>query len=211
MTVRNLIIIGMLMSLGACASGPQVTEVQNLSPSDDAPYESVLVVARFQSFDARKYFEREIVKQLSEKGIKAVASTSLMTTKTPLIRKTFVTLTEEQGSDAVLITRVIDLSTATELKDRRAEATRNFRPTYYYNVWSYELTEYVQPQAVEYTHSLVLATQLYSVKTKEPVWAIESKSKIVEGFEEGHSPHVIENESTAITSRLIRERLVAPK
>lgn len=210
MTVRNLIIIGMLITLGACASGPQVTKVQDLSPSADAPYENVLVVAMFKSFDARKYFEKEIVKQLSAEGIKAVASTSLMTTKTPLTRQTFVAMTEEQGADALLVTRVIDLNTVTKQKDRRAQATRNFRPTYYYNVWSYELAEYVQPQATEYTHSLVLATQLYSVETKEPVWAIESKSTIVTGFEEGRNANVIVDESTAITSRLFREGLVAP-
>ena len=196
--------------MGACASGPQVTQVQELSPSADAPYESVIVAALFASFDARRFFEKEIVKQLSEKGIKAIASTSLMTTKTPLTRETFATMTEEQGADALLVTRVIDLNTVTEQKDRRARSTRNIRPTYYYNVWSYELTEYVQPQATEYTHSLVLATQLYSVEAQKLVWAIESKSKIVEGFEEGRNANLIQNESKAITSRLFREGLVAP-
>lgn len=210
MTVRNLIMIGVLISLSACASGPQVTEIQDLSPATDAPYESVLVVALFKSFDARKFFEKEIVEQLSAKGVKAVAGTSLMTTKTPLTRQTFVSMTEEHGADALLVTRLIDLNTVTEQKDRRAQATRNIRPTYYYNVWSYELAEYVQPQAIEYTHSLVLATQLYSVETKEPVWAIESKSTIVTGFEEGRNANVIVDESTAITSRLFREGLVAP-
>lgn len=203
-------VIGVLMTLGACASGPQVTQLQELSPSADAPYENILVVALFDSFDARRYFEKEIVEQLSAKGVKAVASTSLMTTKTPVTRQTFITMTEEQGADALLVTRVIDLNTTTEMKDRRAKSTRNIRPTYYYNVWSYELTEYVQPQGAEYTHSLVLATQLYSVETRELVWAIEAKSKFVEGFEEGRSSNLIEDESTAITSRLFREKLVAP-
>lgn len=209
MKVRNLIIIGMLVSLGACASERHVTKVQDLSPSADAPYENVLVVALFDSFDSRKYFEKEVVRQLDAKGIKANASTALMNTKTPLTGETFVNMAEELGSDAVLVTRILDLSTVTKQMDRRAEATRIFRPTYYYNVWSVELTEYVQPQGTEYTHSLVLATQLYSVATQEPVWAIESKSKIVEGFEEGHEPNVIKDESTAITSRLFREGLVA--
>ncbi len=199
----------MALALGACASGPQVTRVQDLPPSTDAPYEHVLVAALFKSFDARKFFEKEIVEQLESKGIKAIASTSLMKTTTPLTRQTFATLAEETGVDALLVTRVLDLDTAVKRKDRRPSATRNIRPTYYYNVWSYELTEYVAPQATEYTHSLVLATQLYSVELREPVWAIESRSTIVEGFEEGRSANVIENESTAITSRLLREGLVS--
>lgn len=199
----------MVLALSACASGPQVTKIQDLSLSADAPYENILVVSLFKSFDARKYLEQEIVKQLAAKGIIATASTSKMNTRTPLTGETFITMAADLKSDAVLITRLIDLNTATEMKDRRPAATRNFRPTYYYNVWSYELAEYVKPQGVEYTHSLVLATQLYSVATQEPVWAIESRSKIVEGFEEGRSANVIENEATAITSRLLREKIVA--
>ena len=209
--LRNLIFVCALFCLGACSTAPRVTQVQDLSPSADAPYENVLVVALFDSFDARRFFEKEIVKQLGMKNIKATASTSMMNTKTPLTGETFVKIVDELGSDAVLVTRILDLETATKKKDRKAEATRNFRPTYYYNVWNYELTEYVQPQGTEYTHSLVVATQLYSVLTQEPVWAIETKSKIVEGFEDDRKHNVIKDEATAITSRLLRERLVAPE
>jgi hypothetical protein len=88
------------------------------------------------------------------------------------------------------------------------ETTINFRPTYYYNVWSVEQTEYVEPQAVDFEHSLVLATQLYSVLKHESVWAIESRTKIKVGFDEVAGFSVIVNEAKAITSHLSKDGLI---
>ena len=51
------------MALGACA-GTTVTRVQELSESADAPYDNVLVISLFKSFDARRYLEDAIVKEL---------------------------------------------------------------------------------------------------------------------------------------------------
>jgi len=96
-----------------------------------------------------------------------------------------------------------------KVKDMNPQATRNFRPTYYYNVWSVELEEYVEPQAVEFKHSLVLATQFYSVRTQEPVWAIEPKSKIIQGVDEVKAYSVILDEAKAIATHLSRDGLIA--
>ena len=65
------------------------------------------------------------------------------------------------------------------------EATYNFRPTYYYNVWSVDLQEYREPKAVDFEHKLSLATQMYSVQAEDVVWAIESNSDIIEAFDDG--------------------------
>lgn len=158
----------------------------------------------------RRYFEKEIVKQLSARGVKAVASTSLMDTRTPVSRETFLAMVEGLDSDAVLVTHLVNLETAAKMKDMRPESTYNIRPTYYYNVWSVELTEYVEPQGMELKHSIVLATQLYSVLTQEPVWAIESRTKIVQDFDQRGDASVIVDEAKAITSHLSRDGLLAP-
>lgn len=208
--INKLLVIGLAVALSACASGPQVTTVQEVSASADAPYDNVLVVSLFESFDARRYFEKEIVKQLSERGIKAVASTSLMDTRTPVTRETFLTMVGDLESDAVLVTHLVNLDTSAKMKDARPESTYNIRPTYYYNVWGVELTEYVEPQGMELEHSIVLATQLYSVLKQEPVWAIESKTKVVRGFDQQGNASVIETEAKAITSHLLRDKLIAP-
>ena len=97
-----------------------------------------------------------------------------------------------------------------KMKDMNPQATHNFRPTYYYNVWSVELTEYVEPQSLELSHTLVLATQLYSVLNKEAVWGIESKSKIIQDYDHRQDYSVFVDEAKAITSNLSRAGLLAP-
>ena len=208
--IKKLFLLAVAVILSACVSGPNVTTVQEVSGSADAPYDNILVVSLFESFDARRYLEKEIVKQLSADGVNAVASTSLMDTRTPVTRETFLAMVEDLGSDAVLVTQLVSLNTDAKMKDMNPRSTHNFRPTYYYNVWSVELTEYVEPQSMELSHALVLATQLYSVLNKEPVWAIESKSKVVQDYDHRQDYSVFVDEAEAITSHMSRDGLLAP-
>ena len=118
-------------------------------------------------------------------------------------------MVEKIDADAVLVTQLASLESKGTVKDMRPEATYNFRPTYYYNVWSVDLEEYVEPQSVEFKHSLVLATQLYSVLNREAVWAIESKSKIVMNHEQVRDYAIIVDEAKAIATHLSRDGLIA--
>lgn len=76
-------------------------------------------------------------------------------------------------------------------------------------MWSVEQTEYVEPQGLELTHNIVLATQLFSVRDQEPVWAIESKTKIVQAFDQRGDVSVVAAEAKAIVSHLSRDGLLA--
>jgi len=201
---KKLVLVCLALALNACA-GTQVTTVQKLSPSADAPYSNILVIALFESYDARIYLEKEIVKLLSERGVNAVASTSLMTPKVEPTRETFLAMVDQLDSDAVLVTTLATHETDVKIKDMRPEATHNFRSTYYYNVWDVELKEYTEPQYMQFKHLIVLATQLYSASTREPVWAIELKSKIVDTFDRPGAATVLRDDAQAITSHLVQD------
>ena len=88
------------------------------------------------------------------------------------------------------------------------ESTVNLRPTGYWNVFSVDTTEYVEPQAVDFNHSLELLTELYSVQNKETVWGIVSKSNFTLGFDRTRDISVVNNEAKAITSYLSRDGLI---
>ena len=206
---RILLFSGIAVALAACSTGPQITRVQEVSESADTPYKNILIIGLFASFDVRRKFEKEVVSHLSELGTDAVASTSMMDTNTPVTRQTFLAMVEKIDADAVLITQVASLDSNAALKDRSPEATYKVRPTYYYDVWSVELTEYVEPPIMEVESSLVLATHLYSVLTREPVWAIESKSRIVQDVSQpGYYPFLVD-EGEAIATHLLRDGLIA--
>jgi hypothetical protein len=208
--IFRILIIATALFLAACSAGPQITRVQDLSETADAPYDNVLIVSLFESFDARRYFENDIVKELEQRGVRAVASTSLMDTKTPVTRQTFLSMVDSLDSDAVLVTQLVNLQSASKMQDARPETTYIFRPTYYYDVWSVEQTEYIEPQHLELTHNIALATQLFSVRDLQPVWAIESKTKVVRNNDRFGDGSVIAAEAKAIADHLSRDGLLAP-
>ena len=189
---------------GGCASRPQITVAQPLSDSADAPYEKILVITLFDSFDARRYLEEEVVTALAEHGVVGVPSTSMMNTKTPVVRQTFLDMVEKIDADAVLLTQLTSHGVNQTERDANPESTYNYWPTYYYNVWEVQLTEYVEPPRLEVEHSLLLASEIFSVQTREPVWGIESKSVFVEVQEDGLDYQIFVKEAEAIVKHLVR-------
>ncbi len=203
------LLFGIAFLLTACAADIRISKVQAVPESADTPYEKVLVVSLFKSFDARRYLEKEIVLQLSGLGTDAVASTTMMDSRTPLTRQTFVAMVDKIGADALLLTQLVSHEAEGTEKTRRPETTYNFRPTYYYNVWSVELTEYIEPPGMEYAHSLVLATQLFSVLERDSVWAIESDFRFVQDMDQTRDYSNFVAQAKAIARQLSRDGLLA--
>jgi hypothetical protein len=178
-------------------AGPQAAQAQQESPPPDAPYKN------------GRYLETEIVNALEKQGTAAVRSTSMMNTKVPMTTETFRAQVEEIDADAVLVTQLADLQTTGTVVNMRPQSTYNFRPTWYFNVWSVELTEYVAPPAMNYEHKLSLATQLYSVQAKDVVWAMESNSDILQAFDKGPDYSIYVKEAGVIVKELRRSRMIA--
>ena len=206
---RAMCVFAISVAVAACSTGPQVTTTQKFAESTSAPYENLLVIFLADKFDSRRYLEIEVVKKLAENGTQAVASTSMMDSRTPKTRQTFLAMVEKTGADAVLVTQIANLQSEGTVVDMNPEATYNFRPTYYYNVWSVDLQEYKEPQAVDFEHSLALATQLYSVSSKDVVWAIESHSNIKQAFDQGPDYSIYIDEAKAIASSLRKDGLIS--
>lgn len=194
---------------GGCATGPKVSTSGALPAESDGPYKNVLVLVLFSKFDTRRYVEDEIVKDLAANGIKAVASTSMMTTKTPLTREFIVETMTELGSDGLLLTQLADLETTGKIIDMSPQATYNIRPTYYVNVFTVDLTEYIEPQDVRITHKLSTSSDLYSFATKEKVWGMVTHSKIKENVDHMRDFSIIVREADAISAALLRDAVVA--
>ena len=206
---KTLFVAVISFVLTACSAGPQVTRTMELSESADTPYDELLVIALFSSFDSRRYLEDEIVNHLAQIGVNAVASTSMMDTRTPLTRATFVAMVDKINADELLVTHLESLETTGKVVGMRPEATYNLRPTYYYNVFSVDLQEYREPPAVDMTHYLALITELISVNEEDTVWAIESTSKIAQKHDVVRDYSIYVDEAKAIVDYMARDGLVA--
>jgi hypothetical protein len=203
--IKSILLLG--LSLVAFAA-PQAVLAQEDKAKPEGPYKNILVIFLSDSFDVRRYLETEIVKKIEEGGSKATRSTSMMNTKVPVVPETFIAMVEELDADAVLVTQLADLQTKGTVVDMSPQATYNFRPTWYYNVWSVELTEYVAPQAMNLDHKLALATQLYSVQQEKAVWAMESESNIHTAFDQGPDYSVFVDEADKIVKELRKSKMI---
>ena len=193
--------------LTACAGSPSVTRTQDVDTAD-APYDRILVAVLFKDFDYRRFLEKEIVNAFAKKGVDAVAMTSMTDTRTVLNRATVVDRIGQAGADAVLVTQLVDLNTRSKVKDARPKATYNYWPTYWYNVFEVELTEYVEPSYTRFTDSVTLSAAIYSVASEERVWAIETDWTVSQDMEFGMDYSVIVDEAEAIVAAARRDKMV---
>lgn len=191
----------------SCA-GPQVKRVQELTDDAGAPFNNILVVTLFSEYGARKALEKRIVSLLAERGTKSVASTSMMDTKTPMKREVYIEMVDRIGADAVLVTQLIDIDSHIEAKDANPETTVEVRPTYYFNVWNVNVTEYVEPQFLVQEGTVNLATQMLSVEKRDAVWAIESKLDYKKEAGVPRAYVAYDEESEAIVKYLARDGLI---
>ncbi len=206
---KALLIPALTIVLGACAAGPQLVTVLPVTESADAPYKNVLVIGLFNSYDARRYFEKEIVDRLKGKGIEAVASSSMMNSKTPVTRATFLDMVDKVSADAVLVSRVITLESDAKMLESNTLHKRSFYSTYYYNVYEVTMSEYEEPETIRFNHEVRLATQLVSVSSKEPVWAIESSAQALQNISQDRLYSVYVDEAEAITGAMSKDGLLA--
>ena len=189
-------------------AGPGIANANKVGEAADAPYKNILVIFLSSSFDSRRYLETEIVKALEKRGTTAVRSTSMMDSRVPLKKETFRKMVEEIDADAVLVTQLADAKVTGEVVDMSPEATYNVRPTYWFNVWSVELTEYTEPQGVNYKTELALATQLYSVQSQDVVWATETTSNISRAFDAGPDYSIYVDEAADIVKALRKDDMI---
>ena len=196
--------------LTSCASHVTTHETYPLLADADAPYDKILVISLFDTFDPRRYLEDEIVKALEEDNIEAVASTSMMDSRTPLVRQTFVDMIDKTGADAILVTQLTAHAADTTERDASPEVSWNYWPTYYWNVFQVEMVEYVEPPRLETDHELILASQVFSVSMEKPVWGMESTSEFTVVQEDGLDYQIFIDEAEAIVSRLRRSDIIKP-
>ena len=71
------------------------------------------------------------------------------------------------------------------------------------------MTEYREPPTVAMKDTVALATQVYSVETKEPVWGIESKVTIKKNLDDPMDYSLITGEAESIVGHLARDGLLA--
>ena len=120
-------------------------------------------------------------------------------------------MVDNTGADSVLVTQFIAGESSLKAKDANPETSVNVRPTYYFNVWSVEVTEYVEPQFVFEEGKVMLATQMLSVAKRDAVWTIESTLKYKKEVGVPRPYDAYDAEAESVVKHLARDGLIGKK
>lgn len=166
-------------------------------------FENFLVIGVANDFEGRASFERKLVSELRSMGVNATALYVVAGGNTPIERNAIEALVEENGYDAVLISRVLNRETDTALKTGSTEAKavrKDGRPI---NLFRYDYEELNEPPTLDFNTSVKLSTELFSADSSEKVWAIESDISSKDGL-----PSLVLEAVETVTQQLKKNKLV---
>jgi hypothetical protein len=119
-------------------------------------------------------------------------------------RESVVAAMREAGADAVLVTRVVDIETQSEIEQGQTQAElarRNDVPLA--DFFRYEYVESADAMTVTTVRTVILETDVYDAASEKKVWSVESTS-----FDKQTAYGVIDGVARAISAELERDGLI---
>lgn len=184
-TLGSLLCIACAMFL-ACAScsTTQPTRLWQDPGYAGGGFEKVLVIGVAKHPPVREVFEDEFVRKLKARGVKALASHTVLATDKKADRDFIVAKVKDLGVDAVFVSRVTEAKERLDLDD----AASLYRvPIAAVNVKLHE--EYmkkhgtVNPASVLVQYKeLIMETKVYEAASEKAIWSLESKTHVQDAF-----------------------------
>lgn len=160
--------------MAACSS-PGRTVSTHQGPAYDGPaFRNILVIGVADSYENRATFERTLARDIATGGVSATAFYTLAGKDTPIDRPTIEKYVDENGYDAVLITRVLNRDIDSSVKAGSSGAKRIRKDGGIGNLFRYDYEELNEPVTLSMELNVVIASDLFSAATSESVWSIES-------------------------------------
>jgi hypothetical protein len=200
---KTAAILPFVLALAACAASTRVETLYRSPASGAAPFGKVLVVGVHENAALRQRFENAVVTALGG-GTQAVASVTLTDAERALDRDMVVAAAQSSGSDAVLVTRLLDVKYRADVEQGAGVSQARRRDDApIADFFRYDYVTYQDPMTVTTVADVLLGTDLYSVATEAKVWSAESTA-----FEKNNVNDVIASVSGELAERLRAEGLV---
>jgi hypothetical protein len=191
--------------LCACAStGDRVVKVYEDRAALAGPYARILVVGAHAETGTRRTFEDSVVRALAALGAEARSSLAVMDAAENIDREAVLAAVREAGADAVLVTRVVDIETQSEVEQGQPQAeVRRRSDVPLADFFRYEYAESADAMTVTTVRTVILETDVYDAASEKKVWAVESTS-----FDKQTAYGVIDGVARAISTELERDGLI---
>jgi hypothetical protein len=191
-------------------AGCAATKVQQVWTDEnyqDGRLKSVLIVVLAANPTARMTFESQFADQFNRRGIKGIESFRSLEMETITgtgSQDAILKKMQELGSDAVLMTRVVDSRTKSEIIPGMT-ITAGYGYGGAYVGASYAFSGPSAPTTQSYSHDqkfLGLETSLFSAKTEKLLWSARSETRITSSALDEIGPYV-----SVISGRLFGEKM----
>jgi hypothetical protein len=193
------------LALGACAStGDRIVKIYEDRAALAGPYTRILVVGAHAETATRRTFEDSVVRALAAVGTEARSSLAVMDAAQDIDRESVIAAVRETAADAVLVTRVVDIKTQSEIDQgqTQAEVARK-SDVPLADFFRYEYVESADAMTVTTVRTVILETDVYDAASEKKVWGVESTS-----FDKQTAYGVIDGVARAITAELARDGLI---
>ena len=171
---RLLIVLGWM--LAGCAPTQRVANVYENPAMAGKAYAKVLVVGATENTDRRRHFEDDVVRSFAAIDVGAVSSLATIGGNQAINREVVAAAARDTGSDAVLITRLLDEQVRAEVEEGRSTAASAERrnDVALADFFRYDYVEHPDPMTVTTIRTVLVASDLYDVATETRVWSAQS-------------------------------------
>jgi hypothetical protein len=196
----------MLFLAGGCARHATVEKLYHDRDAGGAGYERLLVIGVASDSGQRRRFEDLLVDRLDEQDVAAVAGYTQLGASPTIMQEEVDEAARATGADAILITHVVSVSSAAELREGRVDIKSQCRGGDPADYFLYDYRELKEPDSVTFAHEVTVVTNLYDARNGERIWTIQSTC-----FDKADLDTVFGQEAEAIVRQLRRDRLVSPE
>lgn len=195
--------IALAALLVACSAPTRTVSTVATASPEGVSFSNFLVIGVANDYEGRAMFERKLAAQLRSAGAEATTYYSIIGGNKPIDRASIEELVQNEGYDAVLISRVLNRDSDTSIKAGSAGAKairKDGRPI---NLFRYDYEELNEPMMLNIDLTVTLATELFETTDKEMIWSIESTISDKDMLEE-----LVDEAVDTIIRRLNRDRLI---
>lgn len=160
----------------ALVSGCAATSSSGMSQEPDpseASFANFLVIGVAGDYDSRAQFERMVVSGLKAEGAAARPYHAVAGGNKPLTREDVVAAIEENGFDAVVVTRVLDTESDVELRSTVTGTKVTRKDEGFGKLFRYDYEEMDEPLSLTIDMKITFVTELYSAQSRNLVWSSE--------------------------------------
>ena len=175
-----------MVALGFAACGPSNSTRSTFDgPDYSGPaFTRVLVVAVAGDYNNRADFERMLARELAANGTTATPYYTLVDMNAPIDRPSVKEQVQAGKFDSVLITQVVNRDVDSEIKAGSSATKTTRHEGGGVELFRYDYEELNEPATVSMDLNVVIDVEMFSVKSKGLVWAIESDLSHHESREE---------------------------